>query len=147
MDLYQITLAAEQEKEIDYMVDQKLQDIGKTKQEVVIDSRMAWHWMPFSFKVFLDLDLDTAARRIIQSMDPVRLEHEHIPNDAKEYANMLQQRLDSEARRYKKLYDVNPYDKSNYDLVVDTELNSPDQVIEKIVSAYHEWLSSGPRKA
>lgn len=145
VDVNQTNLAAEKEpqheKSIDYLVDQKLRDIGEQQDEVAIDSRMAWHWIPNSFKVYLDLDLETAAGRIINNMDPVRMEHEHIPSDPKAYAALLQERLDSEARRYKKLYDVNPYDKANYDLVVDTGPNGPAEVVKMILDAYKKWLA------
>lgn len=141
IDVHQANLVAEKEKEIDFLVDQRLRDIGIEQDQVAIDSRMAWHWMPFSFKVFLDLDLLIAADRIIRNMDPARLEVEHVPNSAKEYANILQLRLDSEAKRYENLYQVNPYDKKNYDLVIDTGENNAEQVVEKILDAYKSWLA------
>lgn len=142
MDLQQITSAAESEEEIDRIVDKKLRDIGKSQDKIVIDSRMAWHWMPFSFKVFLDLDLTTAAERIIQKMDPERLRHEHIPSEPKEYVALLQRRLDSETLRYKKLYKVNPFDAHNYDLVIDSSVTGPAEVAERIMSSYKEWLQA-----
>lgn len=140
IDLLQANLAAEKSAEIDYLVDQRLRDIGDSKDEQVIDSRMAWHWMPYSFRVYLDLDLVTAARRIIGDMDVKRLEAEHIHEDPTEYAQALQQRLDSETRRYKKLYNVDPYNQENYDLVVDTGANNPVQVTELIVETFQKWL-------
>lgn len=142
MNILQANLSGENDASIDHLVDQQLSDIGEAEDNMVIDSRMAWHWMPFSFKVYLDLDLVTAAERIIHNKDLSRLEFEHIPNDPKEYALALQQRLDSEARRYKSFYDVNPYDVSNYDLVVDTESNNPEQVTALVVSGFHDWLKS-----
>lgn len=141
IDVYQTNLIAEEEKEIDFLVDQRLRDIGAEQEEVAIDSRMAWHWIPFSFKVYLDLELDVAARRIMQAMGAKRLDHEHIPDDPDKYAVRLQHRLESEARRYKKLYNVDPYDKSNYDLVVNTGTNGPEQVVEQILKSYHSWLT------
>lgn len=139
VDVLQANLSAETEKEIpkiDYLVDERLRQIGKTETRIVIDSRMAWHWMPDSFKVFLDLDLETAAERILNKMTPERIEAEHIPNDSKNYAKVLQKRLDSEARRYKKIYNVNPYNTNNYDLVINTTSNNPVQVIELILEEY-----------
>lgn len=140
IDVTQTNLAAEKEAEIDYLVDQRLRDIGETESEVVIDSRLAWHWIPGSFKVYLNLDLEIAAKRILTHMDPTRLESEKVHEDPKEYAAALQHRLDIEIRRYKSLYDVNPYDGSNYDLVVDTNTNNPEQTRKLILSKYREWL-------
>lgn len=145
VDVHQSNLAAEKEEagheqSIDYLVDQRLREIGKTQDQVVIDSRTAWHWIPDSFKVYLDLDLDIAARRILDDMDEDRRIHEHIPDDPEEYAAKLQSRLDSEVRRYKALYDVNPYDTDNYDLVIDTGTTSREEVAERIINAYQAWL-------
>lgn len=140
IDLLTANFAAEQESEIDHLVDKRLQDIGASEEQVVIDSRLAWHWMPMSFKVYLDLDLRVAAERILNALDPTRIDIEHIPESPAEYAGELQHRLDSEARRYKALYDANPYDTRNYDLVVDTEKNSPEQVRDLILDSYQQWL-------
>lgn len=126
---------------IDELVDQRLRDIGATEDNMAIDSRTAWHWIPMSYKVYLDLDLFTAAQRVLSKMTPERLEHEHIPNDPDEYAHQLQQRLESEARRYEKFYGINPYDASNYDLVVDTKANTPEQVLDIILDGYKNWLN------
>lgn len=139
-DVHQTNLAAEDGSDVDAIVDQRIKEIGATQENVVIDSRLAWHWIPTSFKVYLNLDLNIAARRIIENTDPVRLEHEHIPDDPEAYAAALKERLASEARRYKALYDANPYDTSNYDLVVDTAAESFEEVVEHILTSYKAWL-------
>ncbi len=135
-------LAAEQEKDIDHMVDEKLRSIYESEDELVIDSRMAWHWMPNSFKVYLDLDLEVAATRIIGDIDEARRSVEDIPEKPSEYAKRLQDRLDSETRRYSNLYNANPYDISNYDLVVDTETHNKEQAVDKVFSEYKKWLDN-----
>ena len=58
-----INLAAEDQKELDREVDELLVKLGKEKEKLVIDSRMAFHWMPDSFKVLLRLDPKIAAER------------------------------------------------------------------------------------
>lgn len=135
-------LAAETDKDIDHMVDEKLRNIYETQENLVIDSRMAWHWMPGSFRVYLDLDLEVAAERILGDMDEERRKAEEVPETEAEYAERLQARLDSEAKRYKDLYDVNPYDANNYDLVIDTAANGKDAVVELLLEEYNKWLSS-----
>lgn len=142
VDILQANLTAEEEDKIpriDFLVDERLREIGKDKDRVVIDSRMAWHWMPSSFKVFLNLDLQTAAERILSKMTPERIDAEHIPDTPKEYVRVLQKRLESESRRYKKIYDANPYDTSNYDLIINTASHSIDQVIELILSDFKKF--------
>ncbi|HEX3568187.1 MAG TPA: cytidylate kinase family protein [Candidatus Saccharimonadales bacterium] len=140
IDVLQANLSAEQNAEIDHLIDARLQKIGETQDNQVIDSRTAWHWIPNSFKVFLDLDLQVAAARILDGMDDARLASEHVHRDPVEYAGLLQKRLDSETRRYKALYDIDPYDTSNYDLVIDTATYSLGQVAQLVLEKYHAWL-------
>lgn len=142
LDVLRANRSAELNAEIDHLVDKKLRQIGEDDDYKVIDSRTAWHWIPQSFKVFLDLDLDVAAKRIITNMEPERMESEKIPDDPHVYAEQLQERLDSESRRYMNLYEINPYALENYDLVVDTEANNLEQVAHIVQNAYEEWLKN-----
>lgn len=142
LDVHESNLAAETDTDLDHLVDQRLREIGEQQNNVAIDSRMAWHWMPYSFKVYLNLDMEVAAKRIINKLDPLRLAAEHIPNNPKEYAKMLTGRQASEARRYKALYDVNPYDLTQYDLVIDTNTHDADEVLRLILEKYEVWLNS-----
>lgn len=141
IDVFAANVAAETEKEIDYQVDEKLRELGSYENEMVIDSRTAWHWMPQSFKVYLDLDLEIAAKRILTHMDPERLKVEHIPEKPSEYAKELQGRLDSETKRYMNLYEINPYDTKNYDLVIDTEKHDLNEVVDLVIEAYKKWAN------
>lgn len=144
-DVLQSNLAAENEAGIpamDRIVDQRQRELGAQQDKLVIDSRLGWHWIPSSFKVFLDLDLQTAAQRILKDMTPERIQAEHIPANPKAYAQVLQERLDSELRRYKKIYAVNPALSTNYDLVIDTKTNDVEAVISLIIEGFNGWLSS-----
>jgi cytidylate kinase len=138
IDVLEANKTAEDEKEIDHMVDQKLRELGSNHDQMVIDSRMAWHWMPYSFRVYLDLDLIVAAERIIANHKG--RQDENIPTSVEAYAQLLQARLASESKRYMNLYQVNPYDPANYDLVVDTAVHNPQAVQKLILEGYENWL-------
>lgn len=142
VDVLQANLSAEQNAEIDHAVDGRLRQIGQEDDRLVVDSRTAWHWMPTSFKVFLDLDLQLAAERILAKIDDKRLASEHVHRDPVEYAAFLKERLASENRRYKSLYDIDPYDLHNYDLVVDTKTNDLERATEKVIAGFRAWLKS-----
>ncbi|HSX05492.1 MAG TPA: nucleoside monophosphate kinase [Candidatus Saccharimonadales bacterium] len=148
IDVLQTNLSAEKgeiEVDVDRLVDERLQTIGATEDRVIIDSRTAWHWIPGSFKVFLDLDLNTAAERILATMDDDRLASEHIKRDPVEYAELLKHRLESETRRYKALYNIDPYVMSNYDLVINTGEHNLTEVVQQVLSAYRSWLEQAGR--
>ena len=139
-DVHQTNVLANQQHHIDQVVDQRLVDIGEKQERVVIDSRLAWHWIPNSFKVYLDLDLSIAAKRILANIDPKRMENEHIPNNATAYTQALEARLGEETRRYLEKYQADPYKLSNYDLVIDSAKNGPEEVTGMILSEYRKWL-------
>lgn len=133
-----INLLAESDPSIDEAVDQKLRDLGMTEDEIVIDSRMAWYFIPHSFKVYLELDLAIAADRIYSAkvQNAERFKDEDAAQNVTEYESQLHKRLASEAKRYMALYEQNPYDTSHYDLVIDTHANNPEQVVALILEKY-----------
>ncbi len=136
-----INFAAEQQKDIDYAVDRLLEKMGKEKDSFVIDSRMAFHWIPSSFKVFLDLDPQTAAERTFAHIQNEGRTSQNASSAAEVRAN-TEKRVASEQKRYWDLYQVNPLDRSNYDLVVDTKVNDLQEVARMVLAAYKEWLNA-----
>ena len=64
MDILAFNKYMESHPEIDEEIDTELTAIGKRDEDMVLDSRMAWHFVPDTFKVYLSVDLDEAARRL-----------------------------------------------------------------------------------
>jgi cytidylate kinase len=129
--------AAATDEELDRIVDGTLQELGTHKDGVVVDSRLAWHWIPGSLKVILDLPNPIiAATRILADMDPIRAAREHIPEDPEAYALQLVERQRLESERYKKKYGVDPFNTANYDLVINTEKNDPADTVKLMMDAY-----------
>ena len=48
--------------------------------------------------------------------------------------------MHDEQDRFRKLYGVDPYDKSHFDLIIDTARHNPHSVAIAIFDAYREWL-------
>lgn len=141
LSVEQINFAAEQQREIDLEVDELLKKIGKEKDRLVIDSRMAFHWIPDSFKVFLDLDPETAAARTFAHIQKEGRASQ-AASSLEEVRKKTLKRFESERKRYKNLYNVDFTDKSRFDLVVDTVANSLDQAIKIVVEKYKKWHES-----
>jgi len=126
----QLNKIGEKESWTDDEVDQELRRIGKEEDNYVIDTRIGYHFIPDSVKVFLDADIETGAERIFKG--PRR-------PDEKKYSSIgalkgeLKQRIKSDKKRYKKWYDIDFTDKSNYDIVIDTTDLTPDEVVKKIL--------------
>jgi cytidylate kinase len=141
MDVLEANKNAEDNSDIDHLVDERLRQIGKTENKKIVDSRTAWHWMPDSFKVYLNLDTSIAAQRIMAASAERKSSNEEIPQSQSEYIKMLDERYDSENKRYMKLYNIDPSNLSNYDLVIDTSKYNLDEVVKAIIHAYEKWLA------
>lgn len=144
--LQELGSMAEKDPSIDKMLDDSNLEIGKM-DNVVLDSRLGFYFIPDSFKVFLKCDSKIAATRFLKSAaeNPDRLnENLSKSEDISDIANSFDIRLESEKKRYNDLYQINDHtDTSNFDLVIDTSLpeNSKERVPEIIVEAYKEWLN------
>lgn len=140
LSVNEINKRAETDPKIDEMTDQKLRDL-RSAEKVVIDSRTAYHWIPESFKVYLDLPLDIAKHRVVRSLqeNALRKESERITN-AEEAFEKMSERFQSEQKRYRELYGIDNTDKGNFDLVIDSNKNNLREVIDIIVSEYRKWM-------
>ena len=133
-----MNISAEVQRDIDLKVDHLLQEMYRTHERLVIDSRMAWHWMPLSFKVFLVLDPNTAAERIFNHLqDEGRLSE--AASSVQEVRNSIDRRFASEQKRYAALYGVNATDPLNFDIVINTKHNDLKSVTAIASAAYHAW--------
>lgn len=105
-------------------------------QNVIIESRVAWHFLPDSFKVFIDLDEDEIAKRLVDS-DRVGKERYTDFNEAK---RSTISRWNAELEVYKKTYDIDCSDLTNYDLILNSKDKTPQQLTDKIWKAFQKFL-------
>ncbi len=141
VSIEEMNIVAEQQKAIDEGVDAMLRAMGSEKNDVVIDSRMAFHWIPDSFKVFLQLDPKIAAERIFAQVSA----GERIGQSAASLEKITERtlaRIESEKTRYRALYGVDVTDLSQYDMVIDTATHDLRSVIAMIVEVYGRWLAN-----
>lgn len=140
LSIEEINFTAEKQKEIDFEVDKLLVKMGEEKDNFVIDSRTAFHWIPNSFKVFLDLSPRIAAERTFEQIRREGRASQAGESIDEVYENTLR-RVESERKRYESLYNLDITDKMKFDLVVDTKVNNLEEVIEIVAVAYQKWLS------
>lgn len=140
LDIISLTALAEKDKSIDELTDQKVREMGE-KENIIVESRLAFHWIPDSFKVYLDLDADTCAERMFKDLESnaSRKESENC-RTLEEMKEKLKVRFASEKKRYMEMYGVDPQDLSQYDLVINTSANTIEEVSEEIKNAYKAWI-------
>jgi len=140
LSINELNKRAETDKKIDEMTDEKLRGM-KDSNKVVIDSRTAYHWIPESFKVYLDLPPEIAKERVLNSLkeDTLRKQSEQS-STAEEVYKKIQDRFASEQKRYWDLYQIDNTKKDQYDLVIDTNKNNLEEVVNIVVEAYKKWI-------
>lgn len=128
MTVLELNRHAETHPEIDDEVDGHLRDLAGTTDGLVIDSRMAWHFVPDSFKVYLVVDPVVGAERVLGAR---RDDERYATLEDAARANTARQ--EAEADRYHTLYGVRRDDWTNYELIVDTT-DIPAETVTDIVT-------------
>ncbi|MFM8331188.1 MAG: cytidylate kinase family protein [Candidatus Methylumidiphilus sp.] len=132
LELNQLSIT---DKSIDDEIDGFVVALGKTRRDIIIDSRLAWHFIPEAFKAFLTVDPLIGAQRVYGDQ---RAEEQN-PTLAKTLANNLQRQA-LETERFKKLYGVDLRDFRNYAAVIDTSHSPPVAIAAKLAELYQAAL-------
>ena len=135
MTTLELNQYAETHPEIDEEIDATFKSLNDAS-DLIVDSRLAWFFLPNSFKVFLQTDLIVSAKRI--SGDDRRKNEKYA--SIEEAANDILARKESENKRYMELYGANCSDLTNFNLVIDTSHITPEKVADMIIAEYNAWL-------
>ncbi|HCP08594.1 MAG TPA: hypothetical protein DIT25_02235 [Candidatus Moranbacteria bacterium] len=124
----------------DKEIDDYLVELGKKEDAFVIDSRTAWHFIPGSINIYLKVDINEAAGRILKALseDPTRKNEDKKIETPEDMANSIQNRRLADNERYMKYYGINPNDESNYDFILDTTNLSIEEVLAKVMEFIHQ---------
>ena len=122
---------AETDDEIDRDLDHRLRDIAKSRDGIVLESRLAG-WMAgdyADFRIWLSAPLSIRAERIAdreeKSVDLARAETEA--------------RADSESLRYNEYYGIDIDDLSIYDAAYNTARWGPDRFLDALVTTVEAY--------
>ena len=116
--------------EVDRMIDDSLIALSDDPRTLIIDSRMAFHFVKGTFRVYLTTDARVSAERILGD----RRDGESF-DTVEETARRVAARRKSENLRYFEKYGVHIMDMQNYDYILDTTAIPPERVAEKILDA------------
>lgn len=127
---------SENNPKMDEVIDAKNKALAD-KKEIVVDSRLAFYFIPDSFKVYLDVTIEEAVRRIQKSSEESRRETKSTTsNDIKDE---IKQRTASDKKRYRKFYGIDYTDPKHFDLVCNTTDKSIETVVKTVISGYKNW--------
>ncbi len=124
----ELNIIAKTDKSIDKSIDERSVRLGSELDHTVFDSRLAWHFVEKSYKVFLLVDTYEAAIRVFSG----------VQRDAEEYGSLidaqkgLKRRADLERTRFQEIYGIDYYDRANFDLVIESTYATPGQIAQQI---------------
>ena len=112
--------------------------IERKDENLIFDSRMAWHFAKGTFKIFLTIEPTEAAKRVMANQ---RGDEEKYATE-EEACEKLIERSRVERARFMNIYGVDYYDYNNFDLVIDTTEKTPDEIIGIILTKISEYQNN-----
>ncbi len=124
----------------DHMIDDEVTRISldRAGDKLLFDSRMAWHFAKNTFKVFFTIDPQIAALRVMK--DPRGAEETYFDVDDAREKLILRSMVENE--RFKEIYGTDNLSYANYDLIVDTSYETPDNICKLIYDEYEKFCVS-----
>lgn len=133
LTLQEFNVLGERHAFTDHQVDRWQEKLGRTHDNMVVEGRTSFHFIPHSVKIMFTVDLRQAARRIFRDRAHVRrFEASHRYETIDDLVHGLRQRMASDSRRYKKYYRLNIYERRHYDLVINTTDILPQATVKRI---------------
>lgn len=129
--------AAETDPSFDQEVDAALRALND-RERLVVDSRIAYHWLPDAFNVLLKLDPAIGAQRVFAQLETSGRAHESASSVEEVHRNLLE-RIESECKRYKAAYGADYRNEAQFDFIINTAEHPLEEVVQRIVEAYTAW--------
>jgi CMP/dCMP kinase len=136
MSLVEYLKLGETDPKIDKEVDDYVINLSKKQDNFIIDSRVAWHFIPKSLKIYLEVNEEEGAKRIYHEIlgKNNRNETKKTPPSIKYVLEKVRERRKTDDIRYLKYYGIDIRDRKKYDFVLDTSNLNPEEVFEKLIS-------------
>lgn len=101
----------------------------------VMDGWIAWFFLPTSFKVFLDVSSNVAARRIFQEQHRAKRPDELVYKTIAQAQRTLRKRMNISRAQFISIYGkrVDFLNLKNYDLVLNTSKSTPEKTCKEIL--------------
>lgn len=135
ISLLELSKMAEEDPSIDKEIDERTKKLAAEEDDFVIDSRIAYHFIPKAIKIHMKVDAEEAAKRVSK-----RGQEGEEKASIEETKKRLLKRAKSEAERYKKYYGIDVNDESKYDLVFDTTHTKTQEGIDAILEWTEEYV-------
>lgn len=141
MNTLEFNRYTDQNLHIDDYIDNKVKEINDVKEPHILDSRLAWHFIKTSFKIYLMALDEVAALRVLK--DDTRI-GEPPSEDIQSKIKELRERRESENQRFASNYGIKPRLFDDFDAIVDTSTADISQVTDILVHLYKSFSAGQP---
>ncbi len=132
MSLAEFSRYAEENFEVDRELDRRMLQYASTRDNLILEGRLTGVFATKkgldALKVWLKATPDTRARRIADREE----------QDVEKALEEMLEREKSEQTRYTEIYGINLQDETMYDLVIDSGVHRPPQIVEQIVKCLND---------
>ncbi len=137
IDTLELNKRMRENPELDHIIDDAVVKLSRERagDNIVYDSRMAWHFAENTFKVYMYVDPTVAGQRVFEA-NRGNVETYTSPEEATE---KLMARSFEENIRFKEIYNVDNLDYKNYDLIIDSTSATPEEIAETIISEAEKY--------
>ncbi len=139
LTLAELNRLGESEDWTDRSVDEFVKKLGQSDEGFVIESRTAWHFIPGAIKIFLDAAEDARARRVLARPNP-----EEQFADLRDVLASLRERLHSDRTRYHQYYDIDPFEPSQHDILLDNTEKTAEETLREALRQIRRWVRGKP---
>lgn len=115
------------DKSIDDKVDGKLKEYNNYNCDIIIDSRLAWHFIENAYNFYFEVEAMEAAQRIFN--DKIRTCEKGYADILDAYHDM-KNRKETENKRYQDRYGIECNDINNYNVIINTTNTSVNAISE-----------------
>ncbi len=125
MTLAEFGALAESDASIDVKIDERQKEIANTRDDIILEGRLAGHMAEKALKVWIKAPIDMRVKRI-------------SGREGASFDVMLDEtirREASEAVRYKEIYEIDIEDMSDYDLVIDSGKWDQIEIVKILMTA------------
>jgi len=141
LSLEEYNKLGETDPSTDIEVDEYQKKLGETQDNFIIEGRTSWHFIPQSYKIFIDVSFEEGACRIFGDIQKDAARNEG--KDLKTYEDVLEsikKRRESDKLRYAKYFNIDVFGLHNYNLVIDSTKLTIDQVFLKVLESVENQL-------
>ena len=125
MTLAEFGALAESDASIEVKIDERQKEIANTRDDIILEGRLAGHMAEKALKVWIKAPIDVRVKRI-------------SGREGASFDVMLDEtirREESEAVRYKEIYEIDIEDMSVYDLVIDSGKWDQFEIVKILMTA------------